>query len=641
MGRRAPHVTSRHSNRNVVAAILVPFVLGILVVVTLSRSHHLPDGLSEHSPGLDQDPPTTSSLSQATVAEALGSQTGWALERSAQKAASLQSKQAFPGFEGQQQAGTQQSDAAALLTQPKPQLFLFIGVLSGRGYRHRRLAVREGWANQAQHVAKGTTAIKFILSEDERTPQVLKEEEQYGDLAFLPEKTNYKSILFKTFFIFQYAAEHFDFRYVLKTDDDTFVNVRPMLQQLRLLCRSEDCRHERIYMGHLVVQAKVETAANHKWNNVVFHNHTGLNTYPTYAMGGGYVLSADVVHTLLHVNQTMKLKFTPIEDATVGFWLMSMDLRFIHHPKILGYAAPCCFKLPVRREGQRIVTRFQLEDSIEEAMCTNDPWLILHKIESPTKMRFVGNKANSCPDELFSSDASVPSLAPYMQHPDDDKLSTDEILHQEAEAALAVDVNKAVSEMAQQDVQQQQAMQGSSIEKAIREERSRQNIMHFQDMVKRNEAETRGQRETALAAASAAAAAEALQQEQAAQLGRAAGTEGTAGAAVDPVGASGDQLQQSAQPGQADLAADATGVLVAQSTGATGGAGTALDDLAVLPRQLPDLGVVHQQEQNEQRQLPTDLDAIKQQEEKSAAQLLAERVVDGSTVSEVADSEHR
>ena len=115
----------------------------------------------------------------------------------------------------------------------------------------------------------------------------------------------------------------------------------------------------------------------------------------------------------------------------------------------------------------------------------------------------------------------------------------------------------------------------------------------MQDMVKRNEAETRGQRETALAAASAAAAAEALQQEQAAQLA------------------------------------------------ATGGAGTALDDLAVLPRQLPDLGVVHQQEQNEQRQLPTDLDAIKQQEEKSAAQLLAERVVDGSTVSEVADSEHR
>ena len=49
-------------------------------------------------------------------------------------------------------------------------LFLFIGVLSGRGYRHRRLAVREAWANKAQ--VPGISAARFILSEDERTPQV-------------------------------------------------------------------------------------------------------------------------------------------------------------------------------------------------------------------------------------------------------------------------------------------------------------------------------------------------------------------------------------------------------------------------------------------------------------------------------------
>ena len=49
-------------------------------------------------------------------------------------------------------------------------LFLFIGVLSGRGYRHRRLAVREAWGNRAQ--VPGISAARFILSEDERTPQV-------------------------------------------------------------------------------------------------------------------------------------------------------------------------------------------------------------------------------------------------------------------------------------------------------------------------------------------------------------------------------------------------------------------------------------------------------------------------------------
>jgi hypothetical protein len=51
-----------------------------------------------------------------------------------------------------------------------PQLFLFIGILSGRGYRHRRLAVREAWSNRAQ--VPGQVVARFILSEDERTPQV-------------------------------------------------------------------------------------------------------------------------------------------------------------------------------------------------------------------------------------------------------------------------------------------------------------------------------------------------------------------------------------------------------------------------------------------------------------------------------------
>lgn len=151
-----------------------------------------------------------------------------------------------------------------------PKLFLFVGILSGRGYRHRRLAVREAWSNRAQ--VPGTVVSKFILSEDERTPQVRaargrclqarrgrapgccltcfemllstvqrrcprqrsaaasrmhacgtrayvgadvcvafvphsptvqveKELEAYGDIVFVREKTNYKSILFKTYYV--------------------------------------------------------------------------------------------------------------------------------------------------------------------------------------------------------------------------------------------------------------------------------------------------------------------------------------------------------------------------------------------------------------------------------------------------------
>ncbi len=188
-----------------------------------------------------------------------------------------------------------------------PSLFLFAGVLSGRGYRHRRLAVREAWANKAQ--IPGVSVARFILSEDERTPQVAcyaanacmaqclcqtpwlltscvrckaymvmqveKEVDQHSDIVFVNHKTNYKSILFKTYYVLEYAVTYFDVKFVLKTDDDAFINIAPLMSQLHLLCITEECRNERIYMGRMAKESEVLLQPGHKWNNIIFHNHTG------------------------------------------------------------------------------------------------------------------------------------------------------------------------------------------------------------------------------------------------------------------------------------------------------------------------------------------------------------------------------
>ena len=42
------------------------------------------------------------------------------------------------------------SETAMAVVAGRATVFLFAGVLSGRGYRHRRLAVREAWAQRAQ-----------------------------------------------------------------------------------------------------------------------------------------------------------------------------------------------------------------------------------------------------------------------------------------------------------------------------------------------------------------------------------------------------------------------------------------------------------------------------------------------------------
>ncbi len=59
-------------------------------------------------------------------------------------------------------------------------VLLFVGILSGRGYRHRRLAVREAWANQCQK--PGVSVCRFMLSEDEVTPQA----------SFIPEACTHR-----------------------------------------------------------------------------------------------------------------------------------------------------------------------------------------------------------------------------------------------------------------------------------------------------------------------------------------------------------------------------------------------------------------------------------------------------------------
>ena len=107
--------------------------------------------------------------------------------------------------------------------------------------------------------------------------QVIKELDQHGDIIFIDHKTNYKSILFKTYYVLEYAVTNYNVKFVLKTDDDAFINVEPLINQLHLLCMTEDCTNERIYMGRMAKESEVLLQPGHKWNNIVFHNHTGTD----------------------------------------------------------------------------------------------------------------------------------------------------------------------------------------------------------------------------------------------------------------------------------------------------------------------------------------------------------------------------
>ena len=227
----------------------------------------------------------------------------------------------------------------------------------------------------------------------------------------------------------------YDVRFVLKADDDAFINVPSLVRELKAHCLSHGCRKERMYFGREIRNNLVRVAAGDKWqvirprsNNappkvasgesypvlparsfartgvrllasrapcleaeslpgtpatktcnprssfspsglsvlsvdsrstqrhpcrepaqdVEYLNHTSLKTYFPYMMGGGYVLSADLAAVILGINQQSRghdlLKFMPNEDVSVGFWLMSVDLRRIDHQRVVR--RPSLLSLP-------------------------------------------------------------------------------------------------------------------------------------------------------------------------------------------------------------------------------------------------------------------------------------------------------
>ncbi len=52
-------------------------------------------------------------------------------------------------------------------------------------------------------------------------------------------------------------------------------------------------------------------------------------------------------------------------------------------------------------------SNFQLTPQTEAHICSDDPWLVLHKLDSPTKMRYIGARFAECGDQAAAAASFV------------------------------------------------------------------------------------------------------------------------------------------------------------------------------------------------------------------------------------------
>uniref|UniRef100_A0A8C5MHD3 Hexosyltransferase n=1 Tax=Leptobrachium leishanense TaxID=445787 RepID=A0A8C5MHD3_9ANUR len=231
--------------------------------------------------------------------------------------------------------------------------FLAVLIVSGPKYSERRSIIRSTWLSAASRGEGGELWCRFVLGSaglaDEEAAALEMEQRRHGDLLLLPElRDSYDNLTAKLLHMYAWLDRHVDYKFVLKADDDTFARLDVLLDELK----AKEAR--RLYWGFFSGRGRVKSAGKWKESAWVLCDY-----YLPYALGGGYVLSWDLVRYLSLTKDY--LGRWQSEDVSLGAWLAPLEVRRVHDPRFdTEYKSRGC-------NNKYIVTHKQsMEDMLEK-----------------------------------------------------------------------------------------------------------------------------------------------------------------------------------------------------------------------------------------------------------------------------------
>lgn len=204
--------------------------------------------------------------------------------------------------------------------------FFTILVTSSPEHGSRRMAIRNSWCNP-KHFSASEHMWKCVFlvgasSNDEIKSQVIKEKALYNDILLGSYVDSYRNLTFKVLHGFSWSVTYCPSSYVIKTDDDCFVNTGLLYEFLL----NYNTQKSELYAGSVIgdrAKLKVIRGSEKKWS--VSHEEYSEDYYPSYASGIGYIISADTVKRLV----SESVYITPIsnEDAYVGIVMSHLGIN--------------------------------------------------------------------------------------------------------------------------------------------------------------------------------------------------------------------------------------------------------------------------------------------------------------------------
>ncbi|XP_053982895.1 beta-1,3-galactosyltransferase 6 [Hylaeus volcanicus] len=204
---------------------------------------------------------------------------------------------------------------------------LVILILSNPDNLERRAVIRKTWLSQKYATVKHLFVIGTLDILPEQRETLQSEKHKFNDLLLLPRlPDSYGTLTQKILYAYKEVYEYYDFDFLMKCDDDSFVLVHKILKELDKW-ESKGTRKE-LYWGFFNGKAQVKRNGPWKETDWILCDY-----YLPYALGGGYVLSYNLVK-FIALNMEI-LKLHKAEDVSVGLWLAPLanierkhDVRF-------------------------------------------------------------------------------------------------------------------------------------------------------------------------------------------------------------------------------------------------------------------------------------------------------------------------
>ncbi|KAL6636734.1 hypothetical protein ACP70R_024306 [Stipagrostis hirtigluma subsp. patula] len=229
---------------------------------------------------------------------------------------------------------SEQWKASPLPTEP---VELFIGILSAANHFAERMAVRKSWMISTRRSSNVVARFFVALNGNKEVNEELKKEAEYfGDIVIVPFMDSYELVVLKTIAIAEYGVRVVPAKYIMKCDDDTFVRIDSILDQVKKVQSGKS-----MYVGNINYYHRPLRSG--KW--AVTYEEWPADVYPPYANGPGYVISSDIAQYILSEFDNKSLRLFKMEDVSMGMWVDKFNstrqpVEYLHDVR---FYQPGCF----------------------------------------------------------------------------------------------------------------------------------------------------------------------------------------------------------------------------------------------------------------------------------------------------------